>query len=220
MTARVLGRRPDIPLLWRIEINGDGLAAMEALGEPIRYSYVPEPVSLDFYQNVYAGKAGSAEMPSAGRPFSHELLVSLRRAGIGTAEILLHTGLSSFQDDAFDAEHHLYEEWFEIKAAAAAAVSEARRVVAIGTTVVRALESATAAAGTVGETLGWTSLAIAEGTPIRAVDALVTGLHEPNASHLDLLRAFVDEELLMAAYNQALENRYLWHEFGDSMLIV
>ena len=120
---------PDIPLLWRLEVNSDGLAEMESLGEPIRYSYVPEPVALDFYQNVYAGRAGSAEMPSAGRPFSRELLGSLGDVGIGNAEILLHTGLSSFQDDAFDAEHHLYEEWFEIEAGAAAAINRAPRVV-------------------------------------------------------------------------------------------
>jgi S-adenosylmethionine:tRNA ribosyltransferase-isomerase len=220
MTALVAGRRPDIPLLWRLEVNSDGLAEMESLGEPIRYSYVPEPVALDFYQNVYAGRAGSAEMPSAGRPFSRELLGSLRGAGIGTAEILLHTGLSSFQDDAFDAEHHLYEEWFEIEADAAAAINQAARVVAVGTTVVRALESAAAADGTVRQAFDWTSLAIGAGTEVRAVDALITGLHEPTASHLDLLRAFVDEPLLMRAYEEAVENRYLWHEFGDSMLIV
>jgi S-adenosylmethionine:tRNA ribosyltransferase-isomerase len=220
MTARVAGRRPDIPLLWRLEVSSDGLAEMEALGEPIRYSYVPEPVALDFYQNAYAGRAGSAEMPSAGRPFSHELLGSLRRAGVSTAEILLHTGLSSFQDDAFDAEHHLYEEWFEIDAAAAAAVNAAPRVVAVGTTVVRAVESAAAADGSLRPAFDWTSLAISAGTPIRAVDALITGLHEPTASHLDLLRAFVDEALLMRAYEEAVEHRYLWHEFGDSMLIV
>jgi S-adenosylmethionine:tRNA ribosyltransferase-isomerase len=220
MTARVAGRRPDIPLLWRLEVSRDGLAEMEALGEPIRYSYVPQPVALDFYQNVYAGRAGSAEMPSAGRPFSHQLLGSLRGSGVGTAEILLHTGLSSFQDDAFDAEHHLYEEWFEIDATAAAAINQAPRVVAVGTTVVRALESAAAADGKIHPVFDWTSLAIRAGTPIRAVDALITGLHEPTASHLDLLRAFVAEPLLMRAYEDAIENRYLWHEFGDSMLIV
>jgi len=220
LTARVLGRRPDIPLLWRLEVNGDGLAEMEALGEPIRYSYVPEPVGLDFYQNVYAGRAGSAEMPSAGRPFSRELLGRLRWSGVGTAEILLHTGLSSYQDDAFDAEHHLYEEWFVVDATAAAAVNQAARVVAVGTTVVRALESVASANGRVHPASGWTSTAIGPGTRIRTVEALITGLHEPTASHLDLLRALVDEPLLMRAYEEAIENRYLWHEFGDSMLIV
>jgi S-adenosylmethionine:tRNA ribosyltransferase-isomerase len=220
LTATVRERRPDIPLLWRLDVSDHGLGEIEALGEPIRYSYVPDPVALDFYQNVYAGRAGSAEMPSAGRPFSRELLGLLRAAGIDTAEILLHTGLSSFQDDAFDAEHHLFEEWFEIDSGAAEAVNHAGRVVAVGTTVVRALESAAGADGNVHAALDWTSLAITAGSPIHAVDALITGLHEPTASHLDLLRAFVDEPLLMRAYEEAIENRYLWHEFGDSMLIL
>ena len=220
MTARVLGRRPDIPLLWRLAVSHDGLAEIEALGEPIRYSYVPDPVALDFYQNVYAGRAGSAEMASAGRPFSRELLASLHTAGVDTAEILLHTGLSSFQDDDFDAEHHLYEEWFEVDEAAAAAVNRAARVVAVGTTVVRALETAVGADGVVRPAYDWTRLAIHGGRTIRAVDALITGLHEPTASHLDLLRAFVDEPLLARAYDEAIERGYLWHEFGDSMLVL
>ncbi|HXA42826.1 MAG TPA: S-adenosylmethionine:tRNA ribosyltransferase-isomerase [Candidatus Solibacter sp.] len=220
MTARVLGRRPDIPLLWRLAVSRDGLEEIETLGEPIRYSYVPDPIPLDFYQNVYAGRAGSAEMPSAGRPFSRQLLASLRASGVETAEILLHTGLSSFQDDAFDAEHHLYEEWFEVDDPAAAAVNRAPRVIAVGTTAVRALETAAGADGRVRPMHDWTSLAIHGGQTIRAVDALITGLHEPTASHLDLLRAFVDEPLLRQAYDEAIERRYLWHEFGDSMLLL
>ncbi len=220
MTARVLGRRPDIPLLWRLSVSRDGLEEIEALGEPIRYSYVPDPIPLDFYQNVYAGRAGSAEMPSAGRPFSRELLASLRASGVDTAEILLHTGLSSFQEDDFDAQHHLYEEWFEVGDAAAAAVNRASRVIAVGTTVVRALESAVGADGFVRPAYDWTSLAIHDGRTVRAVDALITGLHEPAASHLELLRAFVDEPLLRRAYDEAIERRYMWHEFGDSMLVV
>jgi S-adenosylmethionine:tRNA ribosyltransferase-isomerase len=220
MTATVLGRRPDIPLLWRLAVSSDGMAEIQTVGEPIRYSYLAKKVSLDYYQNVYAGRAGSAEMASAGRPFSRELMAGLRAEGVRTAEILLHTGLSSFQDDAFDAEHHMYEEWFEVGAEAAAAINSADRVVAVGTTVVRAVESAVDDRGTVHETRAWTNLAVGAGTRVRAVDALITGLHEPTASHLELLRAFVDEPLLAHAYDQAVEQRYLWHEFGDSMLIV
>jgi S-adenosylmethionine:tRNA ribosyltransferase-isomerase len=220
LAARVLGRRPDIQLLWRLQVSHDGLGEIAQLGEPIRYSYIPEPVPLDYYQNVYAGRAGSAEMPSAGRPFSHELLNRLRGGGIGSAAILLHTGLSSFQDDAFDAEHHMFEEWFEIEPEAAEAINSARRIVAVGTTVVRALESAVGADGGVQATHDWTRLRVSADTPLRAVGALVTGLHEPAASHLDLLRAFIDEPLLMRAYDEAMERGYLWHEFGDSMLIV
>jgi S-adenosylmethionine:tRNA ribosyltransferase-isomerase len=220
LTADVVGRRPDIPLLWRLAVSGDGLAEIEAVGEPIRYSYLAKKVSLDYYQNVYAGRAGSAEMASAGRPFSRELMARLRTSGVQTAEILLHTGLSSFQDDAFDAEHHMYEEWFEVGAQPATAINAAPRVVAVGTTVVRAVESAVDPDGAVREERAWTNLVVSAGTSVRAIDALITGLHEPTASHLDLLRAFVDEPLLVRAYDEAVEQGYLWHEFGDSMLIV
>ena len=215
-----MGDAPDIELLWRLTVSSDGLAEIEQVGEPIRYSYIPQPVALDYYQNVYAGRAGSAEMPSAGRPLSRELLGKLWSEGVGTAEILLHTGLSSFQDDAFDAEHHLYEEWFEVEPEAADAINSAPRVVAVGTTVVRALESSADAGGKVLAARGWTDLAVTASTRVHVVDALITGLHEPKASHLDLLRAFIDGPLLARAYDEAAQRGYLWHEFGDSMLIV
>jgi S-adenosylmethionine:tRNA ribosyltransferase-isomerase len=223
LTVTVAGRRPDIPFLWRLELAGDGLAAILAGGSPIRYSYVPDPVPLDYYQPVYATHPGSAESPSAGRPFSWELLGSLRAKGVGVADIVLHTGLSSFQDDAFDAEHHLFEEWFEVGAATARTISEARRrgsrVIAVGTTVVRALESAAGPDG-VEPASGWTDLAIGPDNRPASVDGLVTGLHEPQASHFDLLRAFLDQRLLDRAYSEAVARRYLWHEFGDSILIL
>ena len=136
------------------------------------------------------------------------------------ADLLLHTGLSSFQDDDFDAEHHLFEEWFEVSGATAAAVNAASRVIAVETTVVRALESATSADGLVEQASAWTSLAIGPDSPPRTVDALLTGLHEPQASHFDLLRAFVPEPLLARAYQEAIDRSYLWHEVGDSVLIL
>jgi len=217
----VAGRRPDIPLLWRLRLEpAEDLELILRYGEPIRYSYVPEPLPLDSYQTVYASRPGSAEAPSAGRPFSWELLAALRGRGVGLADVVLHTGLSSFQDDAFDAEHHLFEEWFEVSPATARAVNRAERVVAVGTTVVRALESAVAWEGRVVPGRNWTRLAIGPERPPRAVDALITGLHEPQASHFDLLRAFVPEALLRRAYAEAVERGYLWHEFGDSALII
>ncbi len=214
------GRRADIPLLWRLQLDGDPFPAMLRAGRPIRYSYVPEPVPLDYYQTVFSSRPGSAETPSAGRAFSWELLIRLRRAGVATTAVVLHTGLSSFQDDAFDAEHHLFEEWFEVSAATAARINRAQRVIAVGTTVVRALETAASSRGTVRAMRGWTSLKITSSTQLRVVDALLTGFHEPQASHFDLLRAFLDEPLLDRAYGEAIERRYLWHEFGDTMLIV
>jgi S-adenosylmethionine:tRNA ribosyltransferase-isomerase len=218
---RVAGRRPDIPLLWRVELGGsDGVDLILRYGEPIRYSYVPEPVPLDAYQPVYASHPGSAESPSAGLPFTWELLHDLRRRGVGLAELVLHTGLSSYQDDAFDLEHRLFEEWFEIGAATADAVNGARRVIAVGTTVVRALESAAGEDGWVWPMRGWTRLALGPCSRTRAVDGLLTGMHEPQASHFDLLRAFLPEPLLDRAYREAIAAGYLWHEFGDAALVV
>jgi S-adenosylmethionine:tRNA ribosyltransferase-isomerase len=218
--ARVLGRRDDIPLLWRLQLDVDSdLDVILREGEPIRYSYVPQPVALRHYQTVYASRPGSAETPSAGRHFTWRLLAALRKGGVGLSEIVLHTGLSSYQDDDFDAEHRLFEEWFEVSPETAEAVNRARRVVAVGTTAVRALESAAGADG-VGAARGWTALAIGPLQPPRVVDALLTGLHEPQASHFDLLRAFVPEPLLGRAYREAIDRGYLWHEFGDAALII
>jgi S-adenosylmethionine:tRNA ribosyltransferase-isomerase len=220
LNATVVGRRPDIPLLWRIEVAGDGLDEMASSGSPIRYSYVPQAIPIDYYQTVYAGRPGSAEMPSAGRPLSWEILRALHARAVVTAGLVLHTGLSSYQDDDFDLQHRLFEEWFEVPAATAAAVNGARRVIAVGTTVVRALESAVGPDGRVGPSTGWTTLRLDGGSRLRAVDGLITGLHEPQASHFDLLRALLDPELLERTYTEAVRRGYLFHEFGDSMLIL
>ncbi len=216
----VRGRRSDLPLLWRIDAPGDGLERVLRTGVPIRYSYVPSPVPASHYQTVYATEPGSAETPSAGRSFSWELLLGLGRQGIDRADILLHTGLSSFQDDDVDAAHPLFEEWFAIDASAADAVNRAARVIAVGTTVVRALETAAVGDGQVHAMEGWTSLRLGPGSPLQVVDGLLTGFHEPEASHFDLLRAFLDETLLERAYREAIAARYLWHEFGDLCLIL
>src|SRR5262249_34490179 len=150
--------------------------------------------------------------PSAGLAFSWELLLRLQDRGIAITDIVLHAGLSSFQDDAFDAEHHVVEEWFQVSTAAAAAVRSARRTIAVGTTVVRALESAGDRDGHVRAVRGWTNLVISPSRPPHVVHGLLTGFHEPQASHFDLIRAFVDVALLRRAYAEAVERRYLWHE--------
>jgi S-adenosylmethionine:tRNA ribosyltransferase-isomerase len=216
----VRGRRSDLPLLWRIDAPSDGLERVLRTGVPIRYSYVPSPVPASHYQTVYATEPGTAETPSAGRSFSWELLLALRRDGISLANILLHTGLSSLQDDDVDAEHPLFEEWFAIDPSAADAVNQAPRVIAVGTTVVRALETAAASQGQVQAIQGWTRLRLGSGSPLQVVNGLLTGFHEPQASHFDLLRAFLDETLLERAYREAVAARYLWHEFGDLCLIL
>ena len=219
LRARVAGRREDIPLLWQLQVSHDGTDEILSEGEPIRYSYISRPVSLDYYQTVYADRPGSAEMPSAGRPFSWELLRELGTRGVDIAPLTLHTGLSSYQDDAFDAEHHLHEEWFEVPKETAAAINRARRVIAVGTTVVRALAGATVQ-GRVVATSGWTSARIGRDSDVAPITGLVTGLHEPDTSHFELMRALVPEALLLRAYEDAVSRRYLWHEFGDAMLIL
>jgi S-adenosylmethionine:tRNA ribosyltransferase-isomerase len=216
----VRGQRADLPLLWRIDAPSDGLERLLRTGEPIRYSYVPAPVPASHYQTVFATEPGSAETPSAGRSFSWELVLALQRGGIDLNDILLHTGLSSLQDDDVDAEHPLFEEWFEVDARAVGAVNRAARVIAVGTTVVRALETAAKGRGQVQAMQGWTRLRLGPGSPLQVVDGLLTGFHEPQASHFDLLRAFLDETLLERAYREAIVARYLWHEFGDLCLIL
>ena len=220
LAATVRGRRRDLPLLWRIDAVPNGLERLLARGEPIRDSYVPTPVPMSHYQTAYAVEPGSAETPSAGRSFSWELLLSLRRRRVALTDIVLHTGLSSMQDDAVDAEHPLFEEWFSVDAHVVEAIQRAPRVIAVGTTVVRTLETAAGPDGSVGVTKGWTNLRLGPGSALRVVDGLLTGFHEPQASHFDLLRAFVDGPLLERAYREAIGARYLWHEFGDLCLIL
>ena len=208
------------PRLWYVLLNApqplDAFLARN--GVPIRYRYVTEQFPLSAYQTIFARVPGSAEMPSAGRPFSPRVLTSLHLAGIGLATITLHTGVSS-------PERHErpYHEWFDVSPATAATVNATRlhggRVIAIGTTVVRALESAVADGEAIAAS-GWTELIVTPERGVHAADALLTGFHEPEASHLDMLRAFADAPLLERAYGEALDAGYLWHEFGDVHLIV
>jgi S-adenosylmethionine:tRNA ribosyltransferase-isomerase len=188
-------------------------------GEPIRYGYVKRHWPLDAYQNVYAATPGSAEMPSAGRPFSTRLIAALAARGVLIAPLTLHTGVSS-------PERHEppYPEQFEVPGATARLLDAARgwggRIVAVGTTVVRALESAARPGGGVRAASGWTGLVIDPDRRLRIVDGLITGWHEPEASHLSLLEALAGRRLLARCYDAAVRHGYLWHEFGDSHLIM
>ncbi|HEY0395591.1 MAG TPA: S-adenosylmethionine:tRNA ribosyltransferase-isomerase [Candidatus Elarobacter sp.] len=187
-------------------------------GAPIRYKYVADAFPLADYQTVFARVPGSAEMPSAGRPFTARVLQALTRAGVRLATITLHAGVSS-------PERHErpYREWFEVPAATAEAVNATHRrggrVVAAGTTVVRALETAVSDGDAVAAS-GWTGLIVTPERGVTVVDGLLTGFHEPEASHLDMLRAFGDAPLLGDAYDHAVERGYLWHEFGDVHLLI
>lgn len=192
---------------------------LERYGAPIRYSYVTRDWPSEYYQTVYATEPGSAEMPSAGRAFTAELITRLVASGVRIAPLLLHTGVASLEDH-----EPPYEEYFRVPAATARLVNETRaagqRVVAVGTTVVRALETVSDDAGVTHTGEGWTELVVTSERGVRVVDGLLTGLHEPRASHLAMLEAICGHRHLERAYAAALRGRYLWHEFGDLHLIL
>ena len=188
-------------------------------GEPIRYSHVPSPWPLEAYQNVYAISPGSAEMPSAGRPITRELVARMVAREIVVAPITLHCGVSSPE-----SHEPPFPEWYEVPEHTAGHIAAARsrggRVIAVGTTVVRALESAGGPDGCSCARSGWTGVVVTPACGVAVVDGLITGWHEPEASHLQLLEALTGPELLARSYEAAIDAGYLWHEFGDSHLIL
>lgn len=190
-----------------------------SIGEPIRYEYIEKPWGLDDYQTVFASHPGSVEMPSAGRAFSWELLFKLKQKNIGLDFIQLHTGLSYF-DEHWELKPEENEEEYQLSAVTMEKIvrtkTDGGRVIAVGTTVVRALETA----ARTGNLSGFTNLYVNQETPLKVVDGILTGFHEPKASHLDMLTAFIPEQHLLHAYHQAIDKGYLWHEFGDMNLIL
>ena len=206
--------------LWtsRLAIEGDVTSFLGRHGRPIRYSHVPVRWPLDSYQTVFSRRPGSAEMASAARPFSAELVTELVSSGITIAPITLHAGVSSAEPGEPPA-----AEPFEVPPATARLVNLTRtcggRVIAVGTTVTRALESAATCSGSVQAARGWTDLVLGPDRPVRVVDGLITGWHDAGASHLLLLEAVAGPDVVGAAYHEALEHGYLWHEFGDSALL-
>jgi S-adenosylmethionine:tRNA ribosyltransferase-isomerase len=209
------------PRLWlaRLELPRPLGEYIARHGRPIRYRYVPDGWPLSAYQNVYALEPGSAEMPSAGRPFTPELITTLAAHGVLIAPVTLHTGVSSQERG-----ERPYAERFRVTRETARLANAVRgwggRVIAVGTTVVRALETVAQPDGTVSADEGWTNLIVTQQRGVWALDGLLTGFHEPQASHLDVLRAVAGEELLERSYEAALTHGYRWHEFGDSQLVL
>ena len=207
--------------LWLAKINfpQDVDEYLARYGFPIRYNYVKERWPLSFYQTVYATEPGSAEMPSAGRPFTPRLLKRLESKGIRIAPLILHTGVSNLE-----THEPPYKEFYRVTPETARMVNEARasdhRVVAVGTTAIRALESVTNGEGKTHAGEGWTCLVITPQRRLRAVNALITGMHEPEATHLAMLEALAGLSHIKIAYEEALRKGYLWHEFGDLHLIL
>jgi S-adenosylmethionine:tRNA ribosyltransferase-isomerase len=207
--------------LWLAQmcLSADTLAYSAYYGAPIRYRYVKQEWPLSYYQTVFANEPGSVEMPSAARPFTSDVVRRLEAKGVQIAPIVLHTGVSSLE-----AEEPPYPEKYRVPRATAAAINHARgagaRVIAVGTTAVRAVESAASADGIVQPSEGWTNLMITPERGFYVVAGLLTGLHAPNASHLWMLEALAGQDHLVLCYVQALRHEYLWHEFGDVHLIL
>ena len=222
LSAKVIGERENSPLkIIHFTKKGTELFnIIYALGEPIRYEYIEQPWELDYYQTVFASHPGSVEMPSAGRAFSWELIFKMKRKGIKLDFIQLHTGLSYLLDDRWHQSPEENEEEYQISKRIMERIlqtkASGKRVIAVGTTVVRALETAAKN----GVLSGVTNLYIDPHYPLQIADGIITGLHEPQASHLDMLSAFVSEHHLLQAYDYAINAGYLWHEFGDMNLIL
>lgn len=230
LAATFLAPYPGLPRLWFVRIEGDVDDAMVRTGEPIRYGYLAPPYpALPSYQTVFGAVPGSAEMPSAGRPFTSRLVETLRSKDISIVTVVLHAGVSSLElddprgDDDGSDPNPLFPEAFVVPPSTARAVNAARAqgrpIIAVGTTVVRALESAWSA-GRIRAVAGFTRRFVRPGRGVRIVDGLLTGLHDPRASHLALLSAIATPDTLRAAYHEAVREGYLWHEFGDSHLIL
>jgi S-adenosylmethionine:tRNA-ribosyltransferase-isomerase (queuine synthetase) len=213
LLAKATGR------LWRGRLSVAVVPYLLRHGVPIRYSYVRRDWPLPWYQTVFARNPGSAEMPSASRPFTPELVTELAARGVLIAPLTLHAGVSSLE-----ADEDPYPEPYDVPPATARLVNHVRahggRVIAAGTTVVRALETAAVGSGEVAPSAGWTSHVVTPQTGVQVVDGLLTGLHEPRSSHLRMLAAFAGTELLSRCYQAAITSGYLWHEFGDAHLLL
>jgi S-adenosylmethionine:tRNA ribosyltransferase-isomerase len=205
--------------LWRARLSTAVVPYLLRRGTPIRYSYVQRPWPIEWYQTVFGTRPGSAEMPSASRPFTPEVVAALVARGITFAPVTLHTGVSSLEGG-----EDPYPEPYDVPPATARLVNLTRRhggrVIAVGTTVVRALETAGLASRSVSASAGWTSHVITPDTGVRVVDGLLTGLHEPRSTHLWMLGAFAGPDLLGRCYAAAIDRGYLWHEFGDLHLLL
>lgn len=205
--------------LWRAGVDGDLACHAARHGRPISYGYLDRRYQLTAYQTVFATEPGSAEMPSAGRPFTRALVTELVSRGVAVVPVTLHTGVSS--QEAGEAPQ---PERFEVSASTARLVEAARagggRVVAVGTTVTRALESAVDDDDRLVATRGWTERVVSPAYPPRIVTGLVTGWHDPAASHLLLVEAVAGPALTQTAYDAAVAGGYLWHEFGDAALLL
>lgn len=211
---------PEHPRLWYVwfQLPLPMQSYLAKAGEPIRYGYVTRRFPLSEYQTMFGREPGSAEMPSAARPFTPRVVTALHQRGVRIATITLHCGVSSFE-----APERPPTERFAVPYCTSEAVNEARsegrRTIAVGTTALRALESAVRGDRIVAAS-GWTDLVVDASHAVRSADGLLTGFHDRAATHRWMLQSLLDRELLDAAYETAAEHSYHYHEFGDVHLII
>lgn len=220
--AVVLGNFPGIPRLRFIEFLGSWEQALSRQGTPIRYGYLSREIPLAAYQTIFGDRPGSAEMPSAGRPFTDRTLAALEGRGVELVKLTLHTGVSSLEAGDIEGDE-LYPEPVEVEPEAVTRLNEAlregRRIIATGTTSVRALASSWHGS-TFRSIRGMTRVYVRPGRPMPPISGLLTGFHEPEATHIDMLEAVAGRELVTDGYRQARSGGYLWHEFGDLHLLL
>jgi S-adenosylmethionine:tRNA ribosyltransferase-isomerase len=218
--VQIFTRYRDSTRLWiaRLWLPAALHTYLTRYGRPIRYRHLVGDWPLARFQNVFASRPGSAEMPSAGRPFTRTLLANLKNYGIETVFITLHAGVSSPERS-----EPPYEEWYNVPVETAEIVRRTQRrggrIIAVGTTAVRALESSLDERGRIVASRGWTDLVISPERGLQVVSGLLTGFHEPASSHLAMLEAIAGRDNVRRAYSTALAGGYLWHEFGDSHLL-
>jgi len=217
--------------LRRVRFRGslDGNAVMERYGSVPLPPYIGRPADdqdRERYQTVYAHQDGSVAAPTAGLHFTPELLDQITQRGVVVAAVTLHVGPGTFKPVEVEdpAQHVMHAEWYQVPRATAEVIGRAkaagRRVLAVGTTVVRTLETAAADAGAIRERTGWTSLFIRPPFTFRAVDAMLTNFHLPRSTLLMLVAAFAGYEPTMAAYREAIAREYRLFSYGDAMAIL
>ncbi len=213
--------------LIRFSYDGIFEEILDRLGQMPLPPYITHQLEdKNRYQTVYAKYEGSAAAPTAGLHFTPELLEQIREMGVEIAEVTLHVGLGTFRPVKVEniTDHHMHSEFYQIDAEQAAKINHAKdsghRVIAVGTTSTRTLESAADADGHVQESSGWTQIFIYPGYTFKCIDGLITNFHLPQSTLVMLVSAFAGREHVLEAYRVAVEERYRFFSFGDAMLII
>lgn len=227
LSCLVLENMPSGGRLVQFDCHGDFEAVLEKIGETPLPPYIQTKISdPERYQTVYAEHSGSVAAPTAGLHFTEDLLGEIRALGTGVEFVTLHVGLGTFRPVRAERveEHVMHEEYFHISAETAQAINARRqaggRVIAVGTTSVRVLETVSGSDGSIVAGSGWTDIFIYPGYKFKTVNALLTNFHLPKSSLLMLVSAFAGRELIFSAYEHAVKERYRFFSFGDAMLLV